>query len=143
MKIKRALISVSNKIDVVEFARKLSKCGVEIISTGGTGKAIRAAGIPVTYVSELTGFPEIMNGRVKMLNPNVSETMIDMTCDKVQWSATVAPPRLYSFCISLKDAMATSLNARRAIKQILYMLSPLPQNREKAPSKYCLKQRNK
>ena len=68
MKIKRALISVSNKIDVVEFARKLSKCGVEIISTGGTGKAIRAAGIPVTYVSDLTGFPEIMNGRVKTLN---------------------------------------------------------------------------
>jgi phosphoribosylaminoimidazolecarboxamide formyltransferase/IMP cyclohydrolase len=71
MKIKRALISVSNKIDVVEFARKLSKSGVEIISTGGTGKAIRAAGIPVTYVSDLTGFPEIMNGRVKTLNPKI------------------------------------------------------------------------
>ena len=71
MKIKRALISVSNKIDVVDFAKKLSKCGVEIISTGGTGKAIRAAGIPVTYVSDLTGFPEIMNGRVKTLNPKI------------------------------------------------------------------------
>ena len=71
MKIKRALISVSNKLDVVEFARKLSKCGVEIISTGGTGKAIRAAGVPVTYVSDLTGFPEIMNGRVKTLNPKI------------------------------------------------------------------------
>jgi len=71
MKIKRALISVSNKLDVVEFARKLSRCGVEIISTGGTGKAIRAAGVPVTYVSDLTGFPEIMNGRVKTLNPKI------------------------------------------------------------------------
>ena len=71
MKIKRALISVSNKIDVVDFAKKLSKCGVEIISTGGTGKAIRAAGVPVTYVSDLTGFPEIMNGRVKTLNPKI------------------------------------------------------------------------
>jgi len=71
MKIKRALISVSNKLGVVELARKLSKCGVEIISTGGTGKAIRAAGIPVTYVSDLTGFPEIMNGRVKTLNPKI------------------------------------------------------------------------
>ncbi|MBR0262059.1 MAG: IMP cyclohydrolase [Selenomonadaceae bacterium] len=71
MKIKRALISVSNKLDVVDFARKLSKCGVEIISTGGTGKAIRAAGVPVTYVSDLTGFPEIMNGRVKTLNPKI------------------------------------------------------------------------
>ena len=71
MKIKRALISVSNKLDVVDFARKLSKCGVEIISTGGTGRAIRAAGIPVTFVSDLTGFPEIMNGRVKTLNPKI------------------------------------------------------------------------
>lgn len=71
MKIKRALISVSNKIDVVDFAKKLSKCGVEIVSTGGTGKAIRAAGVPVTYVSDLTGFPEIMNGRVKTLNPKI------------------------------------------------------------------------
>lgn len=71
MSIKRALISVSNKLGVVDLARKLSKCGVEIISTGGTGKAIRAAGIPVTYVSDLTGFPEIMNGRVKTLNPKI------------------------------------------------------------------------
>ena len=71
MKIKRALISVSNKIGAVELAKSLSKCGVEIISTGGTGKAIRAAGIPVTYVSDLTGFPEIMNGRVKTLNPKI------------------------------------------------------------------------
>ena len=71
MKIKRALISVSNKLGVVELAKSLSKSGVEIISTGGTGKAIRAAGIPVTYVSDLTGFPEIMNGRVKTLNPKI------------------------------------------------------------------------
>ena len=71
MKIKRALISVSNKLGVVDLAKKLSKCGVEIISTGGTGKAIRAAGVPVTYVSDLTGFPEIMNGRVKTLNPKI------------------------------------------------------------------------
>ncbi len=71
MKIKRALISVSNKLGVVDLAKKLSKCGVEIISTGGTMKAIRAAGVPVTYVSDLTGFPEIMNGRVKTLNPKI------------------------------------------------------------------------
>lgn len=71
MKIKRALISVSNKLGAVELARKLHKSGVEIISTGGTGKAIRAAGVPVTYVSDLTGFPEIMDGRVKTLNPKI------------------------------------------------------------------------
>lgn len=71
IKIKRALISVSNKIGAVELAESLSKCGVEIISTGGTMKAIRAVGVPVTYVSDVTGFPEIMNGRVKTLNPKI------------------------------------------------------------------------
>ncbi|MBR6012180.1 MAG: IMP cyclohydrolase [Selenomonadaceae bacterium] len=71
LKIERALISVSNKIGAVELAKSLSKCGIEIISTGGTMKAIRAAGIPVTYVSDLTGFPEIMDGRVKTLNPKI------------------------------------------------------------------------
>ena len=71
VKIKKALISVSNKLGAVELARSLHKCGVEIISTGGTMKAIRAAGVPVTYVSDSTGFPEIMNGRVKTLNPKI------------------------------------------------------------------------
>lgn len=71
MQIKRALISVSNKDGVVEFARQLHEAGVEIISTGGTMKAIKEAGIPVTYVSDVTGFPEIMDGRVKTLNPYI------------------------------------------------------------------------
>ena len=71
MKIKRALISVSDKTGVVEFARQLHEAGVEIVSTGGTMKAIREAGIPVTYVSDVTGFPEIMDGRVKTLNPYI------------------------------------------------------------------------
>ena len=71
MQIKRALISVSNKDGVVEFARALHEAGVEIISTGGTMKAIKDAGIPVTYVSDVTGFPEIMDGRVKTLNPYI------------------------------------------------------------------------
>ena len=71
MQIKRALISVSNKDGVVEFARQLHEAGVEIVSTGGTMKAIKEAGIPVTYVSDVTGFPEIMDGRVKTLNPYI------------------------------------------------------------------------
>ena len=71
MKIKRALISVSNKDGVVELAKRLHPAGVEIISTGGTMKAIKEAGIPVTYVSDVTGFPEIMDGRVKTLNPYI------------------------------------------------------------------------
>ena len=69
MKIKRALISVSDKTGVVEFARVLHAAGVEIVSTGGTMRALREAGIPVVYVSDVTGFPEIMDGRGKTLHP--------------------------------------------------------------------------
>ncbi|MBQ7021345.1 MAG: IMP cyclohydrolase, partial [Phascolarctobacterium sp.] len=71
MKIKRALLSVSDKTGIVELARFLNENGVEIISTGGTMNAIKEAGIPVTYVSDVTGFPEIMDGRVKTLNPKI------------------------------------------------------------------------
>lgn len=71
MKIKRALVSVSDKTGIIELAKFLNENGVEIISTGGTMKAIQAAGIPVTYVSDVTGFPEIMDGRVKTLNPKI------------------------------------------------------------------------
>ena len=71
MKIKRALLSVSDKTGIVELGKFLSNNGVEIISTGGTVKALREAGVPVTYVSDVTGFPEIMDGRVKTLNPKI------------------------------------------------------------------------
>ncbi len=67
--IKRALISVFNKDGVVELAKGLSNMGVEILSTGGTAKKIRESGIPVIDVSDFTGFPEMMHGRVKTLNP--------------------------------------------------------------------------
>lgn len=69
--IKRALISVSNKEGIIEFAKQLSDLGVEIISTGGTHKALSDAGIPVTEISAFTGFPEMMDGRVKTLHPLV------------------------------------------------------------------------
>ena len=71
MRIKRALLSVSDKTGIVKLAQFLHDIGVEIISTGGTMTAIREAGIPVTYVSDVTGFPEIMDGRVKTLNPYI------------------------------------------------------------------------
>jgi phosphoribosylaminoimidazolecarboxamide formyltransferase/IMP cyclohydrolase len=67
----RALISVSDKTGVVEFAQSLKKLGADILSTGGTAKALRDAGINVTDVSVVTGFPEIMDGRVKTLHPLV------------------------------------------------------------------------
>jgi phosphoribosylaminoimidazolecarboxamide formyltransferase / IMP cyclohydrolase len=67
----RALISVSDKSGVAEFARALSGYGVELVSTGGTRKALSEAGLTVLDVSELTGFPEMMDGRVKTLHPAV------------------------------------------------------------------------
>ncbi len=68
---KRALISVSDKTGVIEFAKELSLLGYEIISTGGTQKAIADAGIDVINVSDITGFPECLDGRVKTLHPNI------------------------------------------------------------------------
>ncbi len=69
--VSRALISVSDKRGVVDFARFLSGQGAEILSTGGTARALEEAGIPVTQVSDHTGFPEIMDGRVKTLHPKI------------------------------------------------------------------------
>jgi hypothetical protein len=69
--IRRALISVSDKTGLIDLARKLSERGVKLISTGGTAKAIADAGLPVEDVSSVTGFPEIMDGRVKTLHPKV------------------------------------------------------------------------
>ena len=71
MTITRALISVSDKTGLIEFSRFLHQQNIEILSTGGTAKALRDAGIAVTEVSDHTGFPEIMDGRVKTLHPKV------------------------------------------------------------------------
>src|SRR5215510_15132881 len=70
-RIRRALISVSDKTGIVDFARELTRFDIEIISTGGTAKTLRDAGISVRDISEVTGFPEMMDGRVKTLHPRV------------------------------------------------------------------------
>ncbi|MEK7246411.1 MAG: bifunctional phosphoribosylaminoimidazolecarboxamide formyltransferase/IMP cyclohydrolase, partial [Pseudomonadota bacterium] len=70
-KIRRALVSVSDKTGLVEFGKFLAGLGVEILSTGGSAKAFKDAGVPVTEVSAFTGFPEIMDGRVKTLQPKI------------------------------------------------------------------------
>ena len=69
--VRRALLSVSDKTGLIDLARALAARGIELLSTGGTAKAIRDAGLPVNDVSDLTGFPEIMDGRVKTLHPRV------------------------------------------------------------------------
>ena len=70
-KIRRAILSVTDKTGLVEFARKLAGMGVELISTGGTAKLLRDSGVGVKDISELTGFPEMLDGRVKTLHPKV------------------------------------------------------------------------
>ena len=71
VKVKRALISVSDKTGVIDFAKALAQMGVEILSTGGTAKLFRENNIPVKEVSEYTGFPEMLDGRVKTLHPKI------------------------------------------------------------------------
>src|SRR2546430_956664 len=71
MKIQRALISVSDKTGLADFARELAALGIEIISTGGTAKLLHKEGIATTEISAYTGFPEMMDGRVKTLHPKV------------------------------------------------------------------------
>jgi phosphoribosylaminoimidazolecarboxamide formyltransferase/IMP cyclohydrolase len=70
-RISTALISVTDKSGIVEFARSLERLGIEILSTGGTARTIRDAGIKVLDISQYTGFPEMMDGRVKTLHPKV------------------------------------------------------------------------
>jgi phosphoribosylaminoimidazolecarboxamide formyltransferase/IMP cyclohydrolase len=81
-KITRALLSVSDKSGLVEFARALVEHGIELISTGGTAKALADAGLNVTDVAELTGFPEMMDGRVKTLHPKVHGGLLAMRGSK-------------------------------------------------------------
>jgi len=72
----RALLSVSDKTGLIDFARSLSELGWELVSTGGTAKALRAAGLTAVDVSDVTGFPEMMHGRVKTLHPAVHGALL-------------------------------------------------------------------
>ena len=71
VRVRRALLSVSDKTGIVDFARGLSELGVEIVSTGGTARALSDAGVAVRPIEEFTGFPEMMDGRVKTLHPRL------------------------------------------------------------------------
>src|SRR3977135_1339840 len=81
-RITRALLSVSDKTGLIDFARALAAHGVELISTGGTAKALADAGLTVRDVSDVTGFPEMMDGRVKTLHPKVQRGLLAIRDDK-------------------------------------------------------------
>jgi phosphoribosylaminoimidazolecarboxamide formyltransferase/IMP cyclohydrolase len=91
--IRRALLSVSDKTGLIELARSLAELGIELLSTGGTHRALREAGLAVIEVSEHTGFPEIMDGRVKTLHPKIHGGLLGRrgTDDAVMDSLEIAP----------------------------------------------------
>jgi phosphoribosylaminoimidazolecarboxamide formyltransferase/IMP cyclohydrolase len=88
-KIERAIISVTDKTGVVDFAKSISDFGVEILSTGGTAKALREGGVPVTDISDYTGFPEMLDGRVKTLHPKVHGGLLGLR-DNLEHVRTMA-----------------------------------------------------
>lgn len=101
--VKRALLSVSDKTGIAEFARGLELLGVKIISTGGTAKILRDAGVEVTDVSEVTGFPEMMGGRVKTLHPRIHGGLLCLRESKEQMAEAERED------ISLIDMVAVNL----------------------------------
>ena len=123
MKIKRALLSVSDKTGLVEFARKLAAAGVEIVSTGGTQKALESAGLMVTAVSSVTGFPEVLNGRVKTLHPHIHAGIL-ADKDNSQHMQTLKEKNILPFdlvCVNLYDfagAVERNLSLEQAVEEI-------------------------
>jgi len=121
--IKRALLSVTDKSGLEELARFLADNGVELVSTGGTRKMLMNAGIPVTSVSEVTGFPEILGGRVKTLHPHVHAGVL-ADKDNPEHMATLAKLNLVPFdliCVNLYDfalAVEKAMDLKAAVEQI-------------------------
>lgn len=111
-RISRALLSVSDKTGIVEFAKALADRQVELLSTGGTAKAIRDAGIPVKDVSEFTGFPEMLDGRVKTLTPQVHAGLLHLR-DNEEHMSTMKEHGLKPIdlvCVNLYPFEATIAN---------------------------------
>src|SRR5260221_13129368 len=90
-RVTRALLSVSDKTGLIEFARALAGHGIDLVSTGGTAKAIAAAGLKVSDVSDLTGFPEMMDGRGKTLHPKVHGGLVAIPGNEENADRTKAP----------------------------------------------------
>src|SRR4051795_12904618 len=89
-RVSRALLSVSDKTGLVDFARALSERGIELVSTGGTHKALSEAGLAVKDVSDLTAFPEMMDGRVKTLHPAVHGGLLAVRANPEHQAAMLA-----------------------------------------------------
>jgi len=123
LKIKRALLSVTDKSNLVEFAKFLKDGGVEIVSTGGTKRKLEEANINVTSVSEVTKFPEILNGRVKTLHPYIHAGIL-ADKDNPEHIKTLTELNIKAFdliCVNLynfADAVQKGLKEKDLIEQI-------------------------
>lgn len=121
--IRRAIISVTNKNGVVDFASFLADHKVEIVSTGGTRNTLLNAGIPVTSVSDVTGFPEILNGRVKTLHPAIHAGIL-ADKDDPDHISTLAEKKIRPFdlvCVNLYDfatAAEHNFSLKEAVEEI-------------------------
>ena len=121
--IRRAILSVTDKSGLVEFAAFLAEGGVELVSTGGTKKALTDAGLSVTAVDQVTGFPEMLGGRVKTLHPHIHAGIL-ADKDKREHMETLAGFGLKPFdlvCVNLYDfarARAAKAAPRDAVEQI-------------------------
>ena len=121
--IKRAILSVTDKGGLPDFAAFLVKGGVELVSTGGTFKALKDAGLPVTQVSDVTGFPEIMGGRVKTLHPSIHGGIL-ADKDTPEHLEALAKHGIRTFdlvCVNLynfAEAARKQLDLRAAIEEI-------------------------
>jgi phosphoribosylaminoimidazolecarboxamide formyltransferase/IMP cyclohydrolase len=109
MKIQRALLSVSDKTGLIDFARALAAAGVELLSTGGTAKALRDAGLAVIDVADYTGFPEMLDGRVKTLHPKVHGGILGRRdlADHVATMQQHGIPNIDLVCVNLYPFAAT------------------------------------
>ena len=121
--IRRAIVSVTDKSGLADFARFLAERKVEIVSTGGTQKALEQAGVPVTAVSTVTAFPEILGGRVKTLHPHIHAGIL-ANKDKADHLATLEKLGIAPFdlvCVNLYDfagAVERNLSLEQAVEEI-------------------------
>ena len=93
VRIARAVLSVSDKTGIVDFARGLAELGVELVSTGGTASALQEAGLEVRPIEDFTGFPEIMDGRVKTLHPRLYAGLLALRDDPSHMEAAARAGR--------------------------------------------------
>ncbi len=121
--IKRAILSVTRKEGIIDFASFLAKNNVELVSTGGTAKVLREAGLPVVSVSAVTGFPEILGGRVKTLHPKIHAGIL-ASKDDPEHLLTIAEKGIKPFdlvCVNLYDfssAVERNLSPKEAVEEI-------------------------